>query len=146
MNQGHIVLTIDARGFGETTHTTSEVIYAKGDHRTAMWSMHVGQSLLGQRVEDVLSALEYARSLAAVNAQQIELIGIGQAGPVVLHAAALDPRCASVTLRHAIGSWMDGVIAKPQDLDAISHVVPSALRNYDLPDLAALLGERLIVD
>jgi hypothetical protein len=144
--QGNIVLTIDVRGFGETSDATSDVIYAGGDHRVSMWSMHIGHSLLGQRVEDVLSALEYVRSLPAIDVQQIRLTGIGQAGPVALHAAVLDSQCALVTLRDCMRSWMDGVIAKPQDLDAISHVVPSALSKYDLPDLAALLAEKLIVD
>jgi hypothetical protein len=35
------------------------------------------------------------------------------------------------------------VVAKPHDIHAISNVVPSALAVYDLPDLAALLDDRL---
>jgi len=33
---GHAVLSIDVRGFGETADSPSKVVYAPGDHRTAM--------------------------------------------------------------------------------------------------------------
>ena len=138
---GRAVLSIDLRGFGETTDAPNSVVYSKGDHRSAMWSLHIGKTLLGQRVEDVLAASEYLRG--RFRNADIELIGIGRAGPVVLHAAALDGRFARTTLRGSISSWVEDVIAQPRSIHAISHAVPSALLKYDLSDLAALLGNRL---
>jgi hypothetical protein len=108
--------------------------------------MHIGTPLLGQRVEDVLAALQYLTSLPATDDSQIHLVGVGQAGPVALHAAALDSRFASVTLRGSIRSWVDDVVANPTDINAISHVAPSALLKYDLADLATVLGERLKIE
>ena len=144
---GHAVLSIDVRGFGETADSPSKIVYAPGDHRTAMWSMHLGKPLLGQRVEDVLGALSCLPRLTSVNeAAKIDLIGVGAAGPVVLHAACLDSRIGLVTARKSIGSWVEDVVARPRDLHAISHAVPSALTTYDLPDLAALLGDRLTIE
>jgi cephalosporin-C deacetylase-like acetyl esterase len=143
LSKGSVVLSIDVRGFGETADPSSTIVYAKGDHRTAMWSMHIGRPLLGQRVEDLLTAFEYLRSLPKIDARKIGLVGIGQAGPVALHAAALDSRFASTTLRESIRSWVDDVVAKPQDINTIGHVVPSALLKYDLPNLATVLGAKL---
>ena len=145
VRSGHTVLSIDVRGFGETTESPSKVVYVKGDHRTAMWSMHLGKPLLGQRVEDVLAASLCLRRLTGLKDAKIELIGIGAAGPVVLHAACLSEQIGPVTVRNSIRSWVEDVVAQPRDIDAISHAIPSALTAYDLPDLAALLGGRLTV-
>lgn len=146
VSQGQVVLSIDARGFGETADAARNVVYVKGDHRPAMWSMHVGKSLLGQRVEDVLAAFTYVRSLPKIDPDKVKLIGVGRAGPVALHAGVLDGRFASLILRDSIGSWVDDVVARPKDIHAITHVVPSALLQYDLPDLVDLLGDKVTVE
>ncbi len=61
----------------------------------------------------------------------------------MLHAACLSEQVRRVTLHNSIRSWVEDVVAQPREMDAISHIVPSALTTYDLPDLAALLGDRL---
>jgi alkaline phosphatase D len=142
---GHAVLSVDLRGFGETADPPSKIIYVKGDHRASMWGMHIGRPLLGQRTGDALAALEHAAAIHGRNASTIHLIAVGQAGPVALHAGALDSRFESVTLRDSIRSWVEDVVAKPGKIDSISHIVPSALKKYDLPDLAHVLGDRLTV-
>ena len=110
---GHAVLSIDVRGFGETADSRSKIVYAPGDHRTAMWSMHLGKPLLGQRVEDVLGALACLPRLTGIDeAGKIDLIGVGRAAPVVLHAACLDSRIGSVTVQESIRSWLDDVVAR----------------------------------
>ena len=63
----------------------------------------------------------------------------------MLHAACLSEQVGRVTLRNSIRSWVEDVVAQPRDMDAISHVIPSALTTYDLPDLAALFGDRLTI-
>ena len=112
--RGHLVLSIDVRGFGETADPPTSVVYSQGDHRVAMWSLHIGQSLLGQRVEDVFAAADYLRNRTQRDAVQI--IGIERAGPVVLHAAAFDSRFVSVTLRDSILSWTEELLPNPRDM------------------------------
>jgi len=141
--QGRAVLSIDVRGCGETADEGGRAPYSKGDHRAAMWSLHIGRPLLGQRVEDVLTAADALAQRRGFDFKGIELVGVAKGGPVVLHAAALDPRFNSVTLRDCIRSWIDGVIAKPLEPDLIGHAVPGALLSYDLPDLIELLGQKL---
>jgi alkaline phosphatase/alkaline phosphatase D len=140
---GHLVLSIDLRGFGESANRQSEIVYANGDHDVAMLSMHVGHSLLGQRVEELLVALSYLRASPEVDGDQVHLDSYGQAGPVALHAALWETALASVTLRSSIKSWVEDVVACPLDLNSISHVIPSALKKYDLPDLARRLSDKL---
>lgn len=143
LSEGHVVLSVDLRGFGETADPPSKIVYGQGDHRVAMWSLHIGQSLLGQRVEESMAALTFLRNLPDVDGGQVDLVGYGRAGPVALHAAILDPRIANVKLRRSIRSWVDDVVARPTEFEAISHVAPGVLEKYDLRDLARQLGDKL---
>ena len=140
--EGRIVLALDVRGWGETRDRGSKAKYHNHEHRTATVALHVGRPLLGQRVEDVLGAIEYLRARPDVDAQRIELEGVGRAGPVVLHAAVLDPGVASVHCSNWIESWISGVVAKPLQANVVDLVVPGVLQHYDLPDLVRLLGDR----
>ena len=147
VRSGQVVLSLDLRGCGETSDPPNPIIYVAGDHRPAMWSMHLGKTLLGQRVEDILAALSCVpRLMEMEETMKIDLVGVGKAGPVALHAACLDSRIDRLTLRESISSWVEDVVAQPRDLHVISHVVPSALKFYDLPDLAALLGDRFALE
>lgn len=144
--RGHRVLSVDLRGWGETRYPEGSSQHSKGEHTVAMWSLHLGRPLLGQRVEDVRTALGFLLAREDVDPSALHLIGTGAGGPVALHAAALDGRFDSVTLRGSIRSWVDDVVAKPLTPDAIGLVVPGSLEKYDLPDLAALLGDKLKID
>ncbi|HEX7900970.1 MAG TPA: hypothetical protein VF950_24640, partial [Planctomycetota bacterium] len=61
-------------------------------------------------------------------------IGIGTAGPAVLHAAFLADR--EVEIEDALGSWMS-VVETPFTDDQYSNALPGVLLAYDLPELAA---------
>jgi cephalosporin-C deacetylase-like acetyl esterase len=143
---GHIVLAVDLRGYGETADLAVGGKYLNAEFRTAMVAMHIGRPLLGQRVEDLLTVLRVLRGDPRIDPKAIHLTGIDRAGPVALHAAALEPGFATVTLRGSIRSWTDDVVARPLDAELIGHVVPGVLEHYDLPDLAAMLGSRLTVE
>ncbi|HUT22912.1 MAG TPA: acetylxylan esterase, partial [Sumerlaeia bacterium] len=144
-SQGRVVLSIDARGFGETTDDPSEghAKYWNCEHRNAMIAMHIGRPLLGQRVEDVLDALEALVAREDVDKGRIQIVGIGQAGPVALHAAAIDERFGEATIDRSIASWID-LVAAPLGHDHLTHVVPFALTRYDLPDLVRAIAPRKV--
>ena len=142
VRSGRIVLSIDVRGFGETADRSSNRKYHNAEHRVARLAYHIGRPLLGQRVEDVLAAADVLAERDDVDARKIDLVGIGRAGPVALHAAALDGRFTGLTIRDAIRSWVGDVVAKPLARDMMGCVVPGALLKYDLPDLVREIGPR----
>lgn len=160
VSEGRMVLTIDVRGFGETADAPERNAgkYWNDEHRNAYIAMHIGRPLLRQRVEDVLAALDVLVQREDVDSKAISLIGIGRAGPVVLHAAALDSRFADVTIQYpsssggtktfgpnlgeeGIESWVD-VVAAPLAHNQLTHVVPFALTRYDLFHLAQAISPR----
>ncbi len=70
-------------------------------------------------------------------------MGVGAAGPIVLHAALLDRDglIKEVVLERSLISWTD-VVEKGISRGQIGNVVPGVLEAYDLPDLAARLAPR----
>lgn len=122
---GLAVLAYDPIGQGERAQLLNEA----------------GRPLLGQRVYDVLSVLEYMVKDPMTDRERIALVGVGRAGPIALHAAALDERIAHLTMRRSLLSWTD-VVETPASIGQLANAVPGALEVYDLPELAATLAPR----
>lgn len=138
--EGRPVLLLDLRGMGETApnaqyHKTKDF---GPDSQEVFLSIHLDRPLLGQRVFDVLAALDALGDRAG---EGVHLIGVGDAGPIALHAAALDPRIKELTLDGSILSWTE-VAESSRPSRQLSNVVPGALLVYDLPDLAASVAPR----
>jgi hypothetical protein len=100
---------------------------------------------VGLRVEDLLVAREVLAKLPGVDPAAIHLIGANRAGPVALHAAALESRFASVALVDSLSDWTNDLVARPLTANLLGQVVPGALAHYDLPELIELLGKRVKV-
>jgi dienelactone hydrolase/pimeloyl-ACP methyl ester carboxylesterase len=139
------LIAVDPRGMGMTS--ASDEPARRGspfglDWKEAYIALHLNRPLLGQCVADLLGIL------AGLDAEGgpkrpagFHLLGIGQGGPVVLHAALLDERglIKKVTLEESLVSWAD-VVEKGTSRDQLSTLVPGALQVYDLPELAARLA------
>ncbi len=136
---GRSVIAPDLRGMGETEADGKRVGWERSfglNWREAFLGLHLSRPLLGQRVHDMLSivgALDRASGLHAV--------GVGEAAPVVLHAAALDARIAEVTIEGGVISW-SAVARTPVSVNQLTNAVHGALKVYDLPDLAAAMAPR----
>ncbi len=105
-------------------------------------ALSIGRPLLGQRAAELLNLLE------TLNAERSDpkssgyhVVGVGVAGPVVLHAALLDERgmIKKVTIQNSLVSWSN-VVEKGLSRNQLSSVVPGVLGFHDLPDLAARLA------
>jgi hypothetical protein len=76
----------------------------------------------------------------------VDLVAVGHVGVPALHAAALESSLfSSVKLSGSLTSWAS-VIERRVTLNQFVNVVHGALREYDLPDLAACLGARLLIE
>lgn len=137
---GSRVVAVDLRGQGETAPAAAESKrprYFGTDSKEAFLALHLNRPLLGQRVGDLLSII------AGVQPKKVptHLIGVGSAGPIVLHAAALEPAIKEVTVERSVVSW-SSVVRTPLSHNQLTNVVPGVLQVYDLPDLAALIPPR----
>jgi len=112
------------------------------DWREAFMALSMDKPLLGQRTAELLDILESLHAGAdAKKSAGFHVVGVGPAGPAVLHAALLDERglIKKVMLRNSLVSWAN-IIENSVSRDQLGNVVPGVLQVYDLPDLAARLA------
>lgn len=144
LQAGRVVAAVDVRGTGETQ--------AKGgwggdlfgsDARDVLTAYLLGRSYVGMRAEDILIC---ARILRERSYGPVDLVAVGHVCVPALHAAVLEPELfGSVRLVRGLVSWAD-IIERGQSHSQLANVVHGALCEYDLPDLAKTLGNRLTIE
>jgi dienelactone hydrolase len=143
---GKLVLAVDLRGTGETQQGKhGNLSGASGpDWKDVFTAYLLGRSYVGMRAEDVLVC---ARLLQQQGQEgPVELVAVGNAGVPARHAAALEPDLfRSVKLVRCLASW-SSVIESGCSYNQQAGAVHGALTTYDLPDLAATIGNKLTVE
>jgi hypothetical protein len=136
VNQGNIVIAADLRGFGETADPANlnESKYWNREYRNAMISMHVGQTVMGQRVIDIVSLLDFVDSQPVMKNKRVRVVATGLYGPAVVHAAYLDKRIQAADITRSIKTFTEYII-NPMQQDMYSNVLYGVLAYYDLQDL-----------
>jgi cephalosporin-C deacetylase-like acetyl esterase len=142
---GFVVLSIDARGMGETevleTEQAHDVRPYFGDYDSAMTALVLGKPLAGMRVLDISRAVDLLQALEDVDAGRILAFGRGNGALPVLYAATLDERLKKIVLEKMLGSYQT-IVDQKIHRQVFESVVPSVLQFYDLPDLVAVLAPR----
>ncbi len=141
ITQGTILVVADLRGCGETTDPASynDAKYWNREYRNAMISMHIGHPIMGQRVIDLLSTLDFISTQEPLKGHAVKVIANGLYGPVTIHAAFLDKRIQQVVITKSIKSF-DDYVQNPMQRDMYSNVLYGVLKYYDLNDLIKLSG------
>jgi cephalosporin-C deacetylase-like acetyl esterase len=144
IRSGRRVLAVDLRGTGETQQGSQRKFTGTtgSDWKDVFTAYLLGRSYVGMRAEDVLVC---ARFIEQEYGESVELIAVGNVGVPALHAAALEPDLfSSVKLARSLTSWSN-VIELGRSVNQQVNAVHGALTTYDLPDLAGMLGDKLIV-
>ena len=141
LQQGYAILLADLRGMGETEDKKelNDPKYYNKEYRNAMLSLHIGKPLIGQRVTDIYTILQYINSSNSLSGLPIEIDASGVAAIPALHAAVMFPQINRIYLSNTIRSYKT-ILEQPEGKDWYSIVVPSVLAYYDLPDLVDLIG------
>ena len=139
LTEGKILLLADLRGLGETTDPAfyTDAKYWNREYRNAMISMHIGRPIMGQRVVDILTLLDFCSEHEFLKGHSVKVFANGIYGPAAIHAAYLDERINSVEITHSVKTWKE-YIERPMQWDMYSNVLYGALKYYDLPDLIRL--------
>ncbi|MFN7925659.1 MAG: acetylxylan esterase [Bryobacteraceae bacterium] len=135
---GHRVLAIDARGWGESAPPASGRSGYGAAYQTFMRAYLLGKSILGMQALDVMRAVDY---LASRGLGPVTIHAKNSAAVVALCVAVMDPRVSKVRPVGAVPSYMEIVSKQEYDwpLDLIVHGV---LEDFDVPDLVKALGDR----
>ena len=143
------VLKADLRGLGETSKVTNpkdaKRMVGHDWADTTMASL-LGKSYVGMRVEDIWQIVRAWRQESGDATLTPDLVATGEAAIPALHAAALEPELfGKVRLSGMIDSWTE-VVETPLARHQQANLVFGALRDYDLPMLRKVLGDKLTTD
>ncbi|NMC21118.1 MAG: hypothetical protein GYA33_11960 [Thermogutta sp.] len=146
VREGKIVLAVDLRGTGETQRSGQRYFvpeYHGPEGEDFYVAYLLGRSYVGMRAEDLMICARRLRDSQPPQGAAPDLIAVGQLGIPALHAATVNPDLfGRVTLIRPFVSWTNAVELGVNKLPLVG-TVHGALAVYDLPDLAALLGDRL---
>lgn len=133
---------LDVRGLGSQMVNDEDpyVIYGH-DYMAAGHSVLYGETLLGDRVRDVLMSLRLLK--AEGGARSFKLVGRRQGAVLALLAAALDSDVESVVGVEAPESFL-ALAAAPYTLWPAVNFPHGVLKSFDLPDVRSYLGSRLL--
>lgn len=147
LGSGHVVLSVDLRGLGETAlaaaRRSGDWSRYFGDYNSAMTAILLGKPLVAMRAEDISAGVSYLRSLDQVDASRISVHAIEAAGVAGLLATALDSRIQSAVIEGSLVSY-ESVIRSKIHRGVFEHVIPGALRFFDLGDLVRWSAPRKV--
>lgn len=138
---GNIVMAVDPRGYGRSTPQGRIVGSYSPEYSTAMRALLVGRNLPGMQTEDVLSAFDFLSLRSDVAPEQIRLFARDNAAVPALFAALLESRIARVTTEGGPDSYL-ALCEADTHRGLLNILVPGVLRDFDLPDVRAALGDR----
>lgn len=141
MRDGRIVVVADLRGVGETSDKSvqNDPKYWNKEYRNAMISLHIGQTLTGQRVADLVSIIKHINAGYGNQNGPITIHANGLYGPVAMYAAIFEPAVKSVCVTESITTYYE-LLESPLTKEAYSYVIPSVLRYFDIPELVEWIG------
>jgi hypothetical protein len=145
VKSGFVVLSLDARGLGETRastdHNATDFDRYFGDYDNAMTAILIGKTMPGMRAQDITRGIDLL--VARPDVDGVNIFGFGKdAGAVpMLYAAVLDNRIRRVALEGMLVSY-DSVVTHRIQRQIFEQVVPSALKYFDFSDLIAALAPR----
>ncbi len=131
------------RGLGEGLSQPDDPLTLYGhDYMLSGHAVMYGESLLGDRLSDVLSAVALLR---AEGAREVHLVGRKQGAVLGLLAGVLDPQIKTVASREAPDSFLDLATATYTFWPAV-NLPRGVLAAFDLPEVRVFLGKRLVED
>ena len=147
VTSGMVVLSIDARGFGETQVNTDvdrkEFDHYFGDFKDAMTALLIGKTMVGMRALDITRGVDLLSARQGIDRGKIYVYGKKGGSVPSLYAAVLDRRIRKLILEDMLSSY-DSVGENIIHRQVFESVVPGALKFYDLPDLVATLAPRQV--
>lgn len=148
--QGYVVLSVDVRDAGETDPMAGQYPASAAGYVPTQWSKDtrsitaygcLGRTMIGMQAYDLLRACDHLRTRSDLGGRKTVLVGEGLGGVWALLAGALDPTVSQVVTLHTLCSLRQ-LIESPYHEVYDYFWMPSALADFDLPELATLVAPR----
>lgn len=143
VKRGWLVAAADLRATGDQK-PAGDAIRTAPDHNSTEHALWIGRPLPGQWTFDIRQMIEWLALQPNRDPNRFALIGIDQAGPLALMAAALLPeRITAVVAWNSLSTY---VTEYPYaDGTRMALLVPGILKVGDVPHLAALSAPKRLI-
>ena len=140
---GHIALSIDVRGIGETRQSADSDDFFRyfGVYESAMTALLNGSPLVGMRALDIQRGVDLLSARSDVDPQRISAFGKEKGAVPTLFAVLLDNRIKKLALEGMLVSYQSAVHHKIHR-GLFEDVIVGVLKSFDLPDLVAAMSPR----
>lgn len=144
VSDGTIHLYADLRGYGETADIFSQNLskYWNTQYRTVVTALHAGRPMMGQRVQDLITIMNFCSEQEKLKGHPIIVEADGANGVVAAHGTVLDERIQQTTLTRSLKSWTS-YIENPMQYDMMPNILVGVLQYYDITDLVTLSQGRV---
>ena len=133
---GWAALAIEQRAFGlraEKAASCADV---------ALRSLHRGRPLTGQRVLDVIRAVDFIATQPDLDSSRIGCMGNSMGGTVSFYAACVEPRICLAVVSCSFCTFADSWLSQPH---CACGYLPGIVTVADMPDLAGLIAPRRLL-
>jgi dienelactone hydrolase len=145
VEQGYVVLAIDAYGFGERNGRGPGGVSERGgagEMTASKFNLWVGRTLWGMMVRDDLMALDYLASRPEVDPDRIGVTGISMGSTRTWWVMAMDDRPRAGVGVCCLTRYQDLMLAGELRQHGIYYFVPGLLRHFDIEAVVALAAPR----
>lgn len=133
---GWAALVIEQRAFGERARPGVKC------NDAALFALHEGRPLTGQRVFDVMRAIDFVATQRDLDPARIGCIGNSTGGTVSFYAACVEPRIALAVVSCSFCTYEDSWLSIPH---CACGYLPGIVPVADMPDLAGLVAPRRLL-
>ena len=134
---GWAALVIEQRAFGE------RALPGASCNEAGLRALLRGRPLTGQRVFDVIRAIDFVKTQPDLDATRVACVGNSTGGTVSFYAACVEPRIRLAVVSCSFCTFEDSWLSRPH---CSCGYLPGILRAADMPDLAGLIApQRLLI-
>ena len=139
VRNGFAALTVEQRAFGECGGGPEGPLC----RLPASTALLLGRTLIGERVHDIMRAVDLLRSGAfPVDGDRIAVTGNSGGGTACIYAAAMDGRIAACMPSCAFTSFYASIGVRAH---CFCNYIPGIARDFDMGDLCAMIAPRPLV-
>ena len=139
VKRGFATLCIEQRGMGERRPRIEEGDCYNNCAYTAMQALHIGRTILAERVWDVHKAIDVLAAFPKCDTEKIVVTGNSGGGTTTFYSACFDERIKICAPSCAFCPYEPSILAM---YHCSCNYVPGAFKWFEMQDLACLIAPR----
>ncbi len=139
---GFVALALEQRCFGEREETEQEACWDNRCLDAVFHSLMLGRTVIGERVWDVMRAVDLLQEQPEVDPERIACLGNSGGGTIAFYAACLEPRIKVAVPSCVFCTFADSLMRIQHCGD---NYIPGILRLAEMGELAGLIAPRRVL-